>query len=110
MRVEIHTHAGIELRLGLAADHGREMEHGIGIGRERTLEQRRVGEVAGDRRDALVAGKARGNHVEQRDRRDLAHTALRVGEGVAREEMAGQTAAEKAGAAGDHDAHSMPPG
>ena len=49
-RVEIHAHADVEVGLGLAADDGREVEDRVGVARDGARDDRRIGEVAGDRR------------------------------------------------------------
>ena len=104
-RVEVHAHADVEVGLGLAADDGGEMEHRVGVGRDGARDDGRIGEVAGDRRDARVGGEARRARRRAARSRDLARAARGVGEGAALEQLAGEAGAEEAGAAGDHDAH-----
>ena len=106
--VEIDAHAEIEVGLGRAADHGRQVDH-----RGRFLvDQRghgcRVADVAGPVRDARVADPALG-HVEADDARNGLgdHPAAVVGEFEAAlpKQRTHQLLAEKAGAAGDEDFH-----
>ena len=50
--IEVHSHPEIEIRFGLAADDGSEMEDRGGLSRDDLLEQRAVGNVAGHLHDA----------------------------------------------------------
>jgi len=80
------------------------MEDRIGVARHHALDQSRVGEVAGDHPHASIVDLG-GCHVEQQQFADFMRFAVCVGERTAREDGSGEAAAQKAGAAGDHDAH-----
>ena len=82
-RVEIDAHADVELRLGLSADDRREMEHAVGIRRDRALDQRRIGEVAGDGVRRADRRPTRGATSTSTIASDRALAAARVGERAA---------------------------
>ena len=106
--VEIHAHSDIEVRLGLPADDGGQMEYRIGVGRDGAFSHGGVGQVAGHRCDAAIVEPRGRGHIQQYDRRDLALLSARVGERAALEQLAGEAAAEETAAAGDHDTHGSP--
>ena len=103
------SHAGVELGFGLAADDRGQVEHAGGVGRERCVDHRAVGDVAGDDADARVVEARGGDDVEQDDFGDGPCLAAGIGQRAAREQGMGEATAEKAGAAGDDDSHGSAP-
>ena len=80
------------------------MEDRVGAGRDDALDQRRVSEIARYDRHAWI-GDGCADDVDEHELAYVARFAPRVGERAVREERAGKTAAEEAGATGDDDAH-----
>ena len=100
-------HAGIEFGFRLAAYHRSEVKHRIRFRRERTVNERRIGEVTGVAFDARIGHR----WLQDIDQDQLFHVAPRaagVGELAAFENAAGEAAAEKSSPAGDHYAHQSP--
>ena len=84
------------------------MEHGIGVRRDRALDDSRVREVAGNRCDARIVERREWRYdIEQNERADVALLPACVGKRAALEQLAGETHAEETGAAGDDDAHGV---
>ncbi len=103
--VEIHPHPEIEVGLRLAADDGREVEDRGGLGCDHPLQQRAIGEVADDLRDAPVVEAFGPDHVGQRDLVDRFVVAVGRGQLSALEQAGGEGFAEETGPAGDQDMH-----
>ena len=108
-RVEIDPHAEVEIGFGLPADDRREVEDRARLRVDRAVEHRAVGDVADDRRHARVAEIAAGDDVEQDQLVDLLAAAVGAGQFAALEQLARETLAEKAGAAGDQYFHVLYP-
>jgi len=94
--------AGPNLRA--TADNGGEMKYRIGVECHDALDDRGIGEVAGDRGDARIGDRCR-CHVEQHQLPQRATLPCSVDEILSLEQLASETGAEETGAAGDHDAH-----
>jgi len=104
-RVEVDAHAEIEIRLSLAADNGSKVKDRGGIGVDQALEQRRIGNVAGERADPRVAGRWGRDDVEEHEAVDCLFPAVEAGELAALEQLLRQTLSEKSCAAGDENFH-----
>jgi hypothetical protein len=97
----VDAHAEVEIRLGRAAHHGREMEHRVGVRRADTRDGPGVGDVTGDRFYFLqFLGTRRKCAVQQGDAGDGLAAQL-----PAREQRFGEFEAEEPAAAGDEDFH-----
>ncbi|KAJ3472047.1 hypothetical protein NLI96_g13414 [Meripilus lineatus] len=108
-RVEVDPHAEIEIGFGLPADDRREVEDRARLRIDRAFEHRAIGDVADDRRHARVTEIAALDDAEQHQLVDLAGPAVRAGQLAALEQLARETLAEKAAAAGDQYFHVLHP-
>ena len=99
--VEVDAHPEVEIRLGLAADDGGQMEDGGGLRRNEPLEQRAVGDVAGHLGDARIVEAFRRDDVGQRDLVEPFVPAVSADEMSALEQPGCEGLAEETGAAGD---------
>ena len=110
-RVQVHRHAEVEILLRPGADHGGEVEDAVGAGRQRALQRRPVGNVAGNDDDARVGGEVgrRRGGVEQDQPLDPRFRPVAPGERVGGEQAARQPGAEEARRPRDRNVHRPAP-
>ena len=106
-RIDVDAHADVELRFGLSADDRSEMEDRVRVRCDGLLDQGRIGQIARDDANPRFA-ECRRYNIEEDELLHFAGVAARVGKSASRENAAGKTAAQEAGAASNHNAHWNP--
>ncbi len=97
-RVEIDGEAQVEVGLGLATQHGREVEHEADVGINDRAHEFRIGDGSHAILDSRIDERAR-HQIGSDDRRDGSEARGPCGE------RPNQLLSEKAGGAGDEDLH-----
>jgi hypothetical protein len=104
-RIDVDSHAEIEVRFGHSAHHGGKMEHRAGRRIDDAVEQPAIRDVAGDGCYARISERRRSSHIDQNKSLDRARPAVAIVQRAAFEQLSREPGSEKSGAAGHHHVH-----
>lgn len=88
--VDIDAHAQVEVRLGLTADDGRQVEDRVHLSFQGRLDDARTGDVAAQDPHPLIVQVRRRDHIQQGQALDLPRLALGIRQRAQRKQPAGQ--------------------